>query len=214
MRTPMEPTMSEHKTNKQPLKKLVVAISSRALFNLDAGHQIFKQQGLQAYQNYQLQNENQPLEPGPAFKLVEKFLQLNQNRSKEEPLVEVILLSRNTAETGLRIFHAIEHYNLNITRAVFSGGVSPYIYASSFQADLFLSLNADDVKKAIQSGLAAAHIYQQPTKAHQMPELRIAFDGDAVLFSDESFVIAATRISQCSLIAAKSYLESWGGQGG
>lgn len=169
-------------TNKE---KLVVAISSRALFDLDECHQIYKNHGIDAYRQYQLENECNILEPGPAFHIAEKFLKLNSGK-KENSLVEVILLSRNSADTGLRIFRSIEHYNLDITRAAFSGGQSPYVYAQAFGADLFLSLHAEDVKKAIQSGCAAAHIHYTPHQNKNFTELKIAFDGDAVLFSDES----------------------------
>ena len=171
---------------KNKSKKLVVAISSSALFNLDQCHQIYKKEGIESYKKYQLSTEHEILEPGPAFHLVEKFLKLNQGKKESEHLVEVILLSRNSADTGLRVFHSIEHYGLDITRAAFSGGESPYVYAQAFEADLFLSLHAEDVKKAIQSGCAAAHIHHAPNHKKDLSCLKIAFDGDAVLFSDES----------------------------
>lgn len=104
---------------KNKSKKLVVAISSRALFNLDQCHQIYKKEGIESYKKYQLSTEHEILEPGPAFHLVEKFLKLNQGKKESEHLVEVILLSRNSADTGLRVFHSIEHYGLDITRAAF-----------------------------------------------------------------------------------------------
>lgn len=165
--------------------KLIVAISSRALFDLDESHAIYENQGVEAYSAYQLEKEQEILKPGAAFGLVKKFLTLNTYRSHDDALVEVILLSRNSADTGLRIFHSLEHYGLNITRAAFSGGKNPYVYAKAFGADLFLSLNPQDVTQAIQVGCAAATICSNVYKQEHVG-LNIAFDGDAVLFSDES----------------------------
>lgn len=171
--------------------RLVIAISSRALFDLSQSNQIFEQQGEAAYAAYQRQHENDILEPGSAFHFVDKLLKINQHKR----LVEVILLSRNSADTGLRIFHSIQHYNLDIVRAAFTNGQSPYRYAQAFHADLFLSLNAQDTKEALESGCAAATLLpaiadNSATEKSDLPSpaqpIRIAFDGDSVLFSDES----------------------------
>lgn len=166
--------------------KLVIAISSRALFDLDDSHIVFENQGLKAYQQYQIDRENEVLAPGEAFNIVERLLELNKSLGGE--LVEVILLSRNSADTGLRIFNSIEHYGLNITRAAFSGGESPYRYVSAFGCHLFLSTHAEDVRRALENGVAAATLLARPRKSDAEPkrELRFAFDGDAVIFSDES----------------------------
>ncbi len=166
--------------------KLVVAISSRALFNLDDSHRIFETQGLDAYQQYQIDREDEVLEKGEAFNIVERLLQLNELLDRAR--VEVILLSRNSADTGLRIFNSIEHYGLNIHRAAFSGGESPYNYVSAFGCHLFLSTNAEDVRRALDNGVAAATLMPRSRRAEQPAkrELRFAFDGDAVLFSDEA----------------------------
>lgn len=164
--------------------KLVVAISSRALFDLEESHQIFKTQGVDAYARYQIANENKILEPGVAFHLVKKFLSLNQDQA--EPLVEIILLSRNSADTGLRIFNSINHYQLKIERAAFSEGESPYAYASAFQSHLFLSHHHEDVIRALDAGVAAASIVSKNSSKNESDQLRIAFDGDSVIFSDES----------------------------
>jgi 5'-nucleotidase len=167
--------------------KLVVAISSRALFDLEESNRVFEQQGVEAYYEYQLEREDEVLAPGVAFELVKKLLALNV-LPPARPRVEVILLSRNTADTGLRIMHSIEHYRLDITRAAFTGGESTYPYVPAFDAHLFLSANGDDVRKALDVGHAAAQIL--PANVGQnvgrSTELRIAFDGDAVLFSDEA----------------------------
>lgn len=165
-------------------KKLVVAVSSRALFNLDESHTIFETQGREAFCRHQIEHEDEILAPGFGFSLVKKFLTLNDSRP-DDPLVEIILLSQNSADTGLRIFNSIAHHQLNIIRAAFTSGISPYNYIPAFGAHLFLSTNADDVAKALGAGYAAATILCGPS-AHHSEQLRIAFDGDSVLFSDES----------------------------
>tara|TARA_R110001592_G_scaffold6774_4_gene36700 strand:- start:15219 stop:16136 length:918 start_codon:yes stop_codon:yes gene_type:complete len=166
--------------------KLVVAISSRALFNLDESHRVYESEGLNAYQSYQIDHENEILEPGEAFGIVERLLQLNNYL--DDARVEVILLSRNSADTGLRVFNSIEHYGLNISRAAFSGGESPYRYVSAFGCHLFLSTNAEDVRRALDNGVAAATLLPRSKKSQPVSnrELRFAFDGDAVIFSDEA----------------------------
>lgn len=173
-------------------KKLVVAISSRALFNLDESHAIFETQGKEAFCRYQIEHEDELLTPGYGFTLVKKFLALN-DLNPEDPLVEIILLSQNSADTGLRIFNSIAHHQLNIIRAAFTSGVSPYSYIPAFGAHLFLSTNADDVAKALQAGFAAATILCGPQAASHSDQLRIAFDGDSVLFSDDSEKIYQQR---------------------
>lgn len=165
--------------------KLVVAISSRALFDLDDANRIFEEQGIEAYARYQIGHEDDELRPGAAFTLVKKLLALNSGY-ESAPRVEVILLSRNSADTGLRIFNAIERHGLAITRAAFTSGASPYRYASAYNAHLFLSTDPDDVRRALDAGIAAATIMAAPETVRSDPELRIAFDGDAVLFSDEA----------------------------
>lgn len=162
--------------------KLVVGISSRALFDLDESNRVYEEQGVDHYAQYQIEHENEILKPGIAFPLVEKLLNLNQHGD----LVEVILLSRNSADTGLRVFNSIEHYGLNMTRAAFSSGQSPYRYVQAFGSHLFLSANRNDVENALAAGCAAATILPSHCYNSQFLELRIAFDGDAVIFSDES----------------------------
>ena len=163
---------------------LVIAISSRALFNLEESHRVFEEEGLNAYQQYQISKEDQPLEQGDAFLLVQKLLGLN--KLLNESPVQVILLSRNSADTGLRIFNSIQHYGLDISRAAFSGGDSPYRYISAFNSHLFLSTDGADVRQALESGVAAATILPSEKSVTPNEQLKIAFDGDAVLFSDDS----------------------------
>ncbi len=166
-------------------QKLVIGISSRTLFDLDDSHAIFETQGIEAYLQHQITHENNILEPGVAFNLVKKLLAIVHPQTGDR-LVEVILLSRNSADTGLRVFNSIQHHNLPITRAVFTNGESPYKYVTAFGADLFLSTHSDDVRRALLADCAAATLlpsHSQPTTESQV---RIAFDGDAVLFSDEA----------------------------
>ena len=165
---------------------LVIGISSRALFDLEAEEAIFRTQGLDAYRQHQIDNENQFLKPGGGFALVRALLKLNA-LSPNQRVVEVVIMSRNSSETSLRIFNSIEHYGLDITRAALSGGASLAPYLQAFNVSLFLSLHEDDVQAAINSGVAAALLYQKPANAfEELDQIRIAFDGDAVIFSDES----------------------------
>ncbi len=190
-------------------KKLVVAISSRALFNLDETHRIYEEQGRDAFCNYQVEHEDEPLDPGVAFPLVKKLLALNVNLP--EPIVEVILLSRNSADTGLRVFNSIQQHGLSIARAAFTGGQSPFSYIAPFGADLFLSSNAEDVQVALASGHAAATLIDSHQVRSESSVLRIAFDGDAVLFSDESERIyqeqGLAAFTENEMLAAKRPLD-------
>ena len=171
--------------------KLVIAISSRAMFKMDESHQVYEQDGLAAYSQYQIDHEDEPLQPGDAFPLVKKLLSINE-RLHGEARVEIILLSRNSADTGLRVFNSIEHYGLSISRAAFCSGESPYRYVQAFGCHLFLSTDAEDVRSALDAGVAAA-TFLPSSKAgtnieadEYADQLRFAFDGDAVLFSDEA----------------------------
>lgn len=169
--------------------KLIIGISSRALFNLDQSHEIYEKEGLESYRDYQIANEDKTLEPGEAFGLVKKILSINSLYNKDENRIEVILLSRNTSDTGLRIRNSIEAHGLDISRAAFCGGESPHRYVKDFGVHLFLSSSIEDVKLAIKSNVAAATIVSRPSgkvKKIDSDILKIAFDGDAVIFSDES----------------------------
>ena len=164
---------------------LVIGISSRALFDLEAENRIFLDQGLAAYEEFQVRHEKDVLPTGPAFPLVQAFLGLNS--LQQDRLVEVIVMSRNSPNTSLRIFHSIDHYGLDITRAALTGGAPIAPYLKPFETDLFLSAHRPDVQDAINSGIAAGMILagSAPDRAPAAP-IRIAFDGDAVLFSAES----------------------------
>ena len=182
----MSPESSDH---------LVVAITARALFDLEDSHALFERDGVRAYADFQRSREDDVLAPGIAFPLVRKMLALNEGAPVDAPRVEVILLSRNSSDTGLRIFNSIEHYKLGIVRAVFTAGAPTDPYIRPFGAQLFLSANPASVRRALEHGVAAATILtarsdgvaDTDVSLSQYPnQLRIAFDGDAVIFGDES----------------------------
>lgn len=169
--------------------KLVVGVSSRTLFDLTYENRIFEEEGVEAYSRYQVEHEEELLRPGPGFPLVRALLNLNELPGMEGR-VEVIIMSRNSPDTSLRVFKAIEHYGLRITRAVLAGGASLAPYLKAFKTDLFLSACEEDVQRAIDSNIAAGIICTEGISTydceHRIRQIRVAFDGDAVLFSDES----------------------------
>ncbi|HVI57694.1 MAG TPA: 5'-nucleotidase [Luteimonas sp.] len=170
---------------------LIVAISSRALFDLEDSHRLFEAQGIDAYAAHQRSREDEVLEPGIAFPLVRKLLALNEGAPADAPRVEVILLSRNSSDTGLRVFNSIQHHGLAIARATFTSGAPTWPYIRPFGAQLFLSANPESVRRALENGIAAATILPAKAPVHRHDQLRIAFDGDAVIFDDEG-----ERVSQ------------------
>lgn len=166
--------------------KLVVAIASSALFDLSDSDRIYREKGTEAYRAYQREHENEVLAPGVAFAFIRRLLGLEGSGPTHQP-VEVILLSRNDPDTGLRVFNSIEAHHLRISRAAFTRGRLPYRYVDSFNACLFLSANGDDVQKAIADGLPAGRVL--PCALADDPadrELRIAFDFDGVIADDEA----------------------------
>lgn len=169
--------------------KLVVGVSSRALFDLTYENTIFEEQGVEAYCRYQVEHEDEILRPGPGFPLIRALLNLNTLPGREES-VEVIIMSRNSPDTSLRVFRAIEYYKLGISRAVLVSGASLAPYLTAFQTDLFLSAYEDDVQCAVDSGIAAGILCTDGMytydEGQELRQIRIAFDADAVLFSDES----------------------------
>lgn len=204
--------------------KMVVGVSSRALFDLTIENEIFERRGVEEYCKYQVEHENEILKPGPGFELIKSLLDLNRFSGGKD-LVEVIIMSRNSPDTSLRVFNAIKYYGLNITRAVLASGASLAPYLAAFHTDLFLSAYEDDVQCAVDSGIAGGIIctdnlpqnsavaapekrkrvifseawgepkQQEGQNGREMGQqssaecdgsIRIAFDGDAVLFTDES----------------------------
>ena len=187
-------------------RKMVIGVSSRALFDLSVENEIFEREGLAAYCKYQVEHEKDILKPGPGFGLIQALLKLNERIPGRE-LVEVIIMSRNSPDTSLRVFNAISHYNLAITRSVLVSGASLAPYLAAFGTDLFLSAYEDDVQCAIDSGIAAGiictdvlpgsvrqlehaeNLFGNTEKKISQSTIRIAFDGDAVLFSEDSELI-------------------------
>ena len=167
-------------------KKLVIAVASSALFDLTESDSIFKAQGLKAYKEYQNRNVKNPFDKGVAFPFIKRLLSLNTHFPEEKP-VEVILMSKNSPETGLRAFNSIAHYGLDITRAGFTSGQPHFKYLPSFNTSLFLSANKSDVDDAIAHRLAAGMVLNTTVIDDDNDnELRIAFDFDGVLADDES----------------------------
>ncbi|MBE7940885.1 MULTISPECIES: 5'-nucleotidase [Ramlibacter] len=165
--------------------KLVVAISSRALFNFEEENSIFEGGDPQAYMRTQLERLDEPARPGIAFSLIKKLLAFNDTTTQR---VEVVILSRNDPVSGMRVFRSGEANAIHLLRGVFTQGSPPFRYLRPLRAHLFLSANAEDVREALAAGFPAARVLTESVlAASQHPhEVRIAFDGDAVLFSDEA----------------------------
>lgn len=169
-------------------QRLVIGLASSALFDLSESDKIFKEKGETDYRKYQRQNENTPLEKGVAFPFIEKLLSINQI-NPENPPIEVILLSRNDPDTGLRVMNSVDKYGLGISRALFLQGKDPHVFIETLEMDLFLSANESDVLKAIEknypAGMVLESVYSQEMW-QERNELMIAFDFDGVLIDDES----------------------------
>lgn len=180
--------------------KLVIAVASSALFDLRESDTVFREQKMEAYRSFQKEHEHETLSPGVAFPLIRRILALNRN-SLDHP-VEVVLLSRNDPDTGLRLFKSIEKHGLDITRAAFTGGRDPFHYLDAFNACLFLSANPSDVTDAIEKGVPAGIVF--PTgfvEDDSDTELRIAFDFDGVLVDDSAEMVFRHR-------SLEAFLES------
>jgi len=170
--------------------QLVVAISSRALFDFEEENRIFEAHDDRAYMQLQLQRVDEPARPGVAFSLVNKLLAFNAGTATAQPVqrVEVVILSRNDPVSGMRVFRSAQHFGLAVQRGVFTRGQPPWRYLRPLKANLFLSTNEADVRSALAEGVPAARVYPDSARASAAhpDEVRIAFDGDAVLFSDEA----------------------------
>ncbi len=176
--------------------QLVVAISSRALFDFEEENQVFEQGDDRAYMKLQLERLEEPAKPGVAFSLVKKLLAFNDVQTQR---VEVVILSRNDPVSGMRVFRSAQHFGLPIQRGSFTRGQSPWRYLKPLNANLFLSTHLSDVRAALDAGVPAAQVYPHSALASEEHphEVRIAFDGDAVLFSDE-----AERVFQAEGLSA------------
>lgn len=167
-------------------RKFVIGVASSALFDLSESHQIYLTKGVDDYRIHQEMNIDAPLPKGGAFPFIRRFLAINRAFPKQLP-VEVVLLSQNSPETGLRVFRSIKHYGLDITRAAFTTGRSPHEYVPAFNASLFLSANEDDVKKATDENYPAGVVLPSIVYDDELDiELRVAFDFDGVIADDES----------------------------
>ncbi|WP_367351889.1 5'-nucleotidase [Achromobacter animicus] len=166
--------------------RLVIGLASSALFDLTDSDEVFRRDGEQTYREYQRQREKEPLKTGVAFPFVRRLLSLNAI-SPEDPLVEVILLSRNDPDTGMRVMNSIEHYGLGMTRAIFLQGRNPHAYIPALSISLFLSANEADVKQAVLAGYPAGQVLKsQHVELAGEDELRVAFDFDGVVADDEA----------------------------
>lgn len=170
---------------------LKIAVSSRSLFHLEDGNKIFETQGQEAFNEYMRSKENDPLRPGAAFPLVKKLLDLNSQKPPFRPdMVEVILLSRNSPDAGMRVMNSIKHYGLGIEKAVFTQGENRFGFVKAFEADLFLSVNSQEVEYAISQGVAAATLMPcEKPEVFDDEFVRIAFDGDSVIFASEADLV-------------------------
>jgi len=167
--------------------KLVIAVASSALFDLRESDAVYREKGTEAYRRRQRDNEHKILNPGVAFPFIRRLLKLNSSHDPNDQPVEVILLSRNDPDTGLRVFNTIEHYGLDISRGAFLSGGSPHRYINAFCASLFLSANQADVEEAIRNGYPAGRVLGDASVDDpQDTELRVAFDFDGVLADDEA----------------------------
>ncbi|MDR3500966.1 MAG: 5'-nucleotidase [Legionella sp.] len=165
--------------------KLVIGLASSALFDLDESDTIFRTEGPEAYRVFQREHQDIPLKTGVAFPFIKRLLSLNV-LNPENPPIEVVLLSRNSPDTGLRVMKSIEHHGLCMTRAVFLRGRTPYKYIPAFNISLFLSANEVDVNQAIVAGYPAGQVLDSIIVDDEDDELRIAFDFDGVIADDEA----------------------------
>ncbi len=170
-------------------RKLVIAIASSALFDLSESDKVYREKGVEQYRKFQEANIDKTLDTGVAFPFIRRFLSLNTFFPEQEP-VEVVLLSRNSPETGMRVFRSIKKYNLTISRAAFFSGKSPYQYLPGFNASLFLSANSEDVDNAIRAGFPAGRVIDTRISDDVADnELRIAFDFDGVIADDAAEIV-------------------------
>jgi len=179
---------------------LVIGISATALFDLSQADELFKKEykkdanhAIQKYRDYMLKNENISLDEGIGFPLIKALLELNRYQKKDEDaLVEVVVMSRNSPDTGVRVLNTIRELNLNITRSAFTAGESSADYLEAFDVDLFLTTNEEDAQKVIDDGVCASAVLSTPPAYKcEIPndQVRIAFDGDAVLFDESSELV-------------------------
>lgn len=187
IRTPIKSHIISTTVMSYPIEnKLVIAVSTSALFNMEESDSIFRKKGVEAYRKYQEENLNNPLDKGVAFPFIKRLLSLNQSFPNEKP-IEVVVFSKNSPESGLRAFRSIKHYQLDISRACFSSGKSNFQYLPAFNASLFLSANPIDTQNAIQAGFAAGTVLETKVEDDENDtQLRLGFDFDGVIADDSS----------------------------
>ena len=166
--------------------RLVIGIASSALFDLAESGAVFRDEGEESYRRYQEEHVDAPFTPGVAFPFIQRLLSLNDIASVDDPLVEVIVMSRNDPDTGLRVMRSVAYHKLGISRAIFTQGRSPYLYIPVLNMSLFLSANEDDVRNAIAQNYPAGQVLASAYTDDNSKELRIAFDFDGVLADDKS----------------------------
>ncbi|XP_028837687.1 cytosolic 5'-nucleotidase 1A [Denticeps clupeoides] len=182
----------------QPENCITIGVSSRVLFSMDKEQQIYQNNGLEEYLKYQTEHETEPFGPGPAFSFVKALEEVNCRLRELYPnsqeLFNIVLVTNNHAYVGLRLINSINHYKLSIEKFCMTGGNSPIGYLKAYNTNLYLSADPTKVVEALEEGIAAATMFT-PEKVIKVPEnqLRVAFDGDAVLFSDESERIFKTQ---------------------
>lgn len=178
----------------KPIHAVTIAVSSRTLFDMVEERKLFEEKGLEKYVEYQQEHENEPLKPGPAFPFVKALMTVNEQLRTlypdSEELFDIVLITNNHAQVGVRLMNSINHYDLTIERFCMTGGQSPIDYLKAYMTNLYLSKDTKKVQEAIEEGIAAAIMFK-PDMAMKLSktQLRVAFDGDAVLFSDESEII-------------------------
>lgn len=178
----------------KPRFAVSIAVSSRTLFNMVAERKLYEEEGVEKYVAFQVEHENEPLKPGPAFPFVKALMNVNARLRElypdSEELFDIVLMTNNHAQVGVRLINSINHYDLTIERFCMTGGKSPIGYLEAYMTNLYLSKDSDKVTEAIEAGIAAATVFM-PEKECELSDtqLRVAFDGDAVLFSDESEII-------------------------
>ncbi|KAM4521687.1 cytosolic 5'-nucleotidase 1A-like [Odontesthes bonariensis] len=178
----------------KPQYAVTIAVSSRTLFNMVAERKLYEEEGVEKYVAFQVEHENEPLKPGAAFPFVKALMNVN-NRLRvlypdSEELFDIVLMTNNHAQVGVRLINSINHYGLPIERFCMTGGKSPIGYLKAYMTNLYLSKDSEKVTEAIEEGIAAATMFLQETDSDLCDtQLRVAFDGDAVLFSDESEII-------------------------
>ncbi|XP_076011152.1 cytosolic 5'-nucleotidase 1A-like [Genypterus blacodes] len=215
---PVDGGEEDRATAPKPCCAVIIAVSTHALFDMDAEKKIYEEEGVEKYVAHQQEHENEPLMPGPAFPFVKALMYVN-SRLRElypdrEELFDIVLMTNNHVQVGVRLINSINHYDLTIERFCMTGGQSPIGYLKAYMPKLYLSKDGDKVMEAIAEGIPAATMFSLGTKTElSETQLRVAFDGDAVLFSDESEIIYKQQGLESFLKHEKEFEDKPLGQG-